>query len=77
MPPRTATPEKQKKNARNEAWNVENTRRVRCRFNLRTDADILARLDAVSNVQGYIKALIRADIAAGNPVPDLDPGKEE
>ena len=28
-----------------------------------TDADILARLAEQSNVQGYVKALIRADIA--------------
>ena len=30
----------------------------------RTDADILEKLDAIQNKQGYIKALIRADIAA-------------
>lgn len=64
MPARTATPENQRKNARNEEWRLDNTRRIYCRFNLRTDADILARLDAVPNVQGYIKDLIRADIAA-------------
>ncbi len=29
-----------------------------------TDADILAKLESVGNKQGYIKALIRADIAA-------------
>lgn len=59
------TPEQRTaRNARGERWNQENTRQVKCRFNLRTDADILARLDATENVQGYIKALIRADIAA-------------
>ena len=33
------------------------------KLNKNTDADILAKLDAVGNKQGYIKSLIRADIA--------------
>lgn len=33
-------------------------------FHDENDADILDRLNAVGNKQGYIKALIRADIAA-------------
>ncbi|MBR3330644.1 MAG: hypothetical protein IKG25_05425 [Mogibacterium sp.] len=32
------------------------------KFNLETDADILEKFDSLDNVQGYIKALIRADI---------------
>ena len=32
------------------------------KLNDKTDADILARLDAVPNKQGYIKMLIRADM---------------
>lgn len=32
------------------------------KFNRKTDADILHRLDSVSNKQGYIKNLIRQDI---------------
>lgn len=39
---------------------------LQIRFNIRTDADIIARLAAQDNKQGYIKRLIRADIAAGN-----------
>lgn len=31
---------------------------------MKTDADIIAALDAKPNKQGYIKALIRADIDA-------------
>ncbi len=59
------TPEQRTaKNARGEAWNQKNTRQVKFRFNIRTDADILAKLDATENVQGYVKSLIRADIAA-------------
>lgn len=39
-----------------------NTRQIKLKLNLETDADILAALDATENKQGYIKALIRADI---------------
>lgn len=44
----------------------KNTRFVGLKFNIRTDADILARLDGIDNKQDYIKRLIRADIAASN-----------
>ena len=43
-------------------YNKEKTRQINFRFT-EHDADILERLDAVPNKQGYIKALIRADIA--------------
>lgn len=39
------------------------TVQVKMKLNKGTDADILAKLDAVENVQGYIKELIRKDIA--------------
>ena len=32
------------------------------KLNKKTDADILEKLDAVGNKQGYIKSLIRMDI---------------
>ena len=35
---------------------------VHLKLNLTTDADILRRLEEVGNKQGYIKALIRADM---------------
>ena len=38
------------------------TRRVQLKLNIKTDADILARLDAVPAKQTYIKDLIRKDI---------------
>lgn len=38
------------------------------------DADIIRRLDSVENKQGYIKALIRADIKRG-PMRKLDGSK--
>ena len=37
---------------------------VQLQFNKNTDADILTKLAAVPNKQGYIKQLIRQDIAA-------------
>lgn len=40
-----------------------NTKQVLLKLNRNTDGDILERLQQVGNVQGYIKALIRRDIA--------------
>lgn len=61
--PRGATPEARRaRNIQSEAWDKDNTRQVKFKFNIRTDADILSALDSQTNVQGYIKSLIRADI---------------
>ena len=38
-------------------------KRVILNFNINTDADILEKLSTVMNRQGYIKQLIRKDIA--------------
>ena len=38
-------------------------RRFAININRNTDSDILVHLEQVDNVQGYIKSLIRADIA--------------
>jgi len=45
-------------------YSKTHTTRVGLKLNLKTDADILAKLDQVESKQGYIKGLIRADIAA-------------
>ena len=50
--------------AASERYDRENTVRVAIKLNKRTDADILAQLDRQDNKQGYIKALIRADMAS-------------
>lgn len=50
--------------AASERYDRENTVRVYVKLNKNTDADILAALDRQDNKQGYIKALIRADIAS-------------
>lgn len=46
-----------------KAWIEANTTRVVMRLNYNTDKDIFAKLEEVGNKQGYIKRLIRADIA--------------
>lgn len=39
-----------------------NTKQMKINLSLKYDADIIAKLETVGNMQGYIKALIRADI---------------
>ena len=46
----------------NARYDERATRQIKLKLNLGTDADILAKLDAVESKQGYIKRLIRADI---------------
>lgn len=46
-------------------YQKNNTRQVALQLNKFHDADILEHLDKQSNKQGYIKALIRADIEKG------------
>lgn len=43
-------------------FNREKTKSVQVRLNINTDADILAKLDAVDSKMGYIKRLIREDL---------------
>lgn len=43
-------------------YDAKNTKDVRIKLNLNTDADILEWLEKQPNKQGYIKALIRADM---------------
>lgn len=40
-----------------------NTRMFTLRLNINTDMDIINKLEQVENKQGYIKQLIRTDIA--------------
>ena len=40
-----------------------NLKQVSVRLNRKTDADIIEKLESVENVQGYIKTVIREDIA--------------
>ena len=43
-------------------YEAKQTVQVKMKLNTKTDADILAKLDSVSNKQGYIKELIRKDL---------------
>lgn len=43
-------------------YDAANTKQIMLKLNLKTDADILAKLERVGNKQGYIKQLIRADL---------------
>lgn len=47
-------------------YDAKHARRISLKFNDKTDADVLKRLGEVSSKQGYIKGLIRADIARAN-----------
>lgn len=49
-----------------DKYNKANTKSMALRFNLKTDADILEKLDNVPSKLGYIKQLIRADIEKDN-----------
>lgn len=48
-------------------WNREHTTRIVMNLNHNTDKDVLDRLKAQDSIQGYIKRLIRADIAKDPP----------
>lgn len=43
-------------------YDVQNTKQLHFKLNLKTDADILDWLEKQENVQGYIKQLIRQDM---------------
>lgn len=48
-------------------YNDTHQRQIKFSFSIQNDADVLAQLDAVPTKQGYIKDLIRADIARKGP----------
>ena len=61
-----ATKESIRKMARDKLY----TRYYGMKLNIHTDADIIARLDAQPSMQGYIRKLIRDDIAREQGVQD-------
>ena len=44
-------------------YDKDNTVQIRLKLNKKWDKDIIAKLEAVGNKQGYIKGLIRKDLA--------------
>ncbi len=47
----------------NAKYDAKNTKQFHLKLNLQTDADILKKFSEVESVQGYIKQLIRDDLA--------------
>lgn len=45
-----------------EKYDKQNTTQVKLKLNLKTDKDIIEKLESVGNKQGYIKRLIREDL---------------
>lgn len=50
------------KNKAQAKYDAANTKQIKMKLNIKTDADILKKLAEVENVQGYIKDLIRKDL---------------
>lgn len=44
-------------------WDAANTTQIKLKLNNKQDADVIEKLKSVPSKQGYIKKLIRADIA--------------
>ena len=55
----------EKKIDRRQKYDATHTRRYTIKLNLKTDANLIERLDNEPNVMGYLKRLIREDIMRG------------
>ena len=71
--PRTRTEEQKKRQHQkyNAVYDKENTTRLAIKLNTNTDRDILDFLTTIPNKQGYIKDLVRSDMAARKLVSDI------
>lgn len=49
-------------------YDKDNTVQFKLKLNKKTDKDIIDRLSAADNIQGYIKELIRLDILRDNSI---------
>ena len=47
----------------NAKYDASHTKQIMLKLNKKSDADILEKLEQTGNKQGYIKGLIREDIA--------------
>lgn len=52
-----------KKTVSQARYDSTHTKRFYLKLNLKTDADVITQLDSQESAQGYIKTLIRKDIA--------------
>jgi len=69
-----------KATTRQQRYDEKSCKNYHFKLNLKLDADIIDKLSAVPSMQGYIKQLIRNDLASDNPVaPAANPNvkKEE
>lgn len=57
------------KSLRDARYDAKSSTRYALKLNNRTDADLIARLESVASVNGYIRRLIREDIRR-NPNPE-------
>lgn len=64
MPEKTATEARQAINARAWEWDKTHTKQYKVKLNMNTDADIIAYLESIDNVQGFLKQLIRDEMAS-------------
>lgn len=53
---------------RDARYNAKSSRHYGIKLNVKTDADLIARLDSADSINGYIRRLIREDIQR-NPNP--------
>lgn len=44
-------------------YKAANTKQIKFVLNKRTEPDLISHLESIENVQGYIKSLVRADMA--------------
>ena len=56
-----------------QRYDSANTRQIHLKLNLKTDSDILKKLDEQDSIQGYIKSLIRMDMDRKTINTDTDP----
>lgn len=53
-------------------YDKKNTKQVMLKLNLKTDADIIEKLKASNNRQGYIKELIRNDLRSNGDILSIE-----
>ena len=77
MPSKMSPEAKKNQNAYHREWQKENMKQYNLRLNVRTDADIIARMSEQKNALGYLKSLIRSDIARNpSPAPEAQADQE-
>ena len=59
-----------------QAYNQRAVKQVKLALNLKTDSDIIQRLQDTGNVQGYIKRLIRNDMVEGKKMKESEKDTE-